>query len=163
MNCISRGTEDKCFLVPIKRSSHVNLWFQQKPNNSQSICEKDEGKNPQKLQDVVWNDRKQEMTHLTGHKNSITGQVKIWTAYQPSFRRGLLVMSSYWNKGMKSGVYGIPDTEYLLFIVISWHFYLHHLFHIFPVGKFDWDQFLAWADFRNYHSMHKQTKNMFLL
>lgn len=68
-------------------------------------------------------------------------------------------MSSYWNKGMKSGVYGIPDTEYLLFIVIFWHFYLHHLFHIFPVGKVDWDQ----ADFRNYHSMHKQTKNMFLL
>lgn len=52
VNCRSVGTQDKYILVPIKRSSHVNLQFQQKPNNAQSICEKGE-KNPQKLQDVV--------------------------------------------------------------------------------------------------------------
>lgn len=54
------------------------------------------------------------MTHMTGNKNSITGQVKIWTMYQPCFRRGLLAKSSYRDKGMKSGVHGIPGTEYLL-------------------------------------------------
>lgn len=114
----------------------VNLWFQQKPNNAQSIYEKAEGKKtPQKLQDVVWNDRKSKLTYLTGHKNSINGQVKTWTVYQSWFRRGLLVKSSYWDKGMKSGVYGIPDTEDLLFTVYFWHFYLHHFFHILPVGK----------------------------
>lgn len=43
--------------------------------------------------------------------------------------------SSYWDKGMNTGGYAIPDTGYLLFIVVVCHFYLRHLFHVLPVGK----------------------------